>query len=89
MEETNASILTKKNIIAILIIGIILLIIPVGVKLVSERQLLRSRAAADPITFTGPDVSSDKTTTNSTTVTVELRSPLGPPVSSVSATPTP
>lgn len=80
MEETNTSILNKKNIITLLIVGIMLLVIPAGVRLMSEQQLFKSKAAADPITFTGPNVSSDKKTTTSTTVTVELRSPLGLPV---------
>lgn len=86
MEEQNPSVLNKKNIITLLIIGIMLLVIPAGVKLVSQTQLFRSRAAADPITFTGDSVSADKRTTSSTTVTVELRSPLGPPPT---ATPAP
>ncbi|MDD2823332.1 MAG: hypothetical protein PHQ59_04620 [Candidatus Daviesbacteria bacterium] len=79
MEEVNKGLLNKKNIIALLVIGIMLLVIPVGVKLASEQQLFKSRAAADPITFSGDSVSPDKRTTTSTTFTIELRSPLGPP----------
>ncbi|MFA5933359.1 MAG: hypothetical protein WCV81_03815 [Microgenomates group bacterium] len=79
MDENNTRTLNKKNIITLLIIGIMVLVIPVGVKLASEQQFLRSKAAADPITFTGDNVSPDKRTTSSTALTVELRSPLGPP----------
>jgi len=80
MEEINKSILNKKNIISLLIIGIMVLVIPAGVRMVGEQQLLRSKAAAEPITFTGNSVSPDKRTTSSTFLTVELRSPMGPPV---------
>lgn len=89
MEETNNRLLNKKNIITLLIVGIMLLVIPAGVRLISEQQVLKSRAAVDPLTFTGPDVSVDKTTTSNTTVSVELRSPLGPPVPNDTVTPTP
>jgi predicted negative regulator of RcsB-dependent stress response len=79
MEENQNKLLTRKNIITILIIGIIILAIPVGVKLSQESQVFKSRAAADTITFSGTGVSTDKTTTTTPNVTVELKSPLGPP----------
>ena len=78
----NSELFTKKNIITLLIVCIMLLIIPVGVKLAQEQQQLRSQAAdkADIITFTGPNVSADKATTTSPEVEIELRAPW-PPIS--------
>ncbi len=81
--EEPTSLLNKKNIFTFLIIGILLLVIPVGVKLVQEQQLLKSKAAVDPIVFTGPNVSKNAAgeyVAKDPTVQVELRSPLGPPV---------
>lgn len=86
MEEQTTQIFTKKNIISFLVIGILLLSIPFGVRLVIEQTQLRSRAAADPITFVPSETVACKTvnnrqecTTTSDTVSIELRSPLGPP----------
>lgn len=86
MEDQINQIFTKKNIISFLVIGILLLSIPFGVKLALEQTQLRSRAAVVPITFVAGDTVSCKTvnnreecTTTSDTVPVELRSPLGPP----------
>lgn len=79
MEETNNTLFTKKNILTLLIIFIALLIIPVGVKLVQEQQQLKSRAGgAATINFTGSNVDSDKKTTTSPDVEVELRAPWPP-----------
>lgn len=76
MEETEVKFLTKKNIITLLLVLIMLLVIPAGVKLATQQQVLKSRAAeGEEITFTGPNVSEDKTTTTSPEVEVELRSP--------------
>lgn len=62
-------------------ICIMLLMIPVGVKLAQEQQQLGSRAANEAsITFTGANVSADKTTTTNPEVEVELRAPW-PPIS--------
>lgn len=79
MEETSNNLFAKKNIITLLMICIILLIIPVGVKLVQEQQQLRSRAGAvEKITFTGPNVDTSENTTTSPEVDVELRAPWPP-----------
>lgn len=95
MEEQTKQFFTKKNIISFLVIGILLLSIPFGVRLALEQTQLRSRAAGNEITFvTGDTVACTTTngketcTTTSDTVPVELRSPFGPPGSPI-ATPTP
>lgn len=81
MEETDNKLFTKKNIISLLIIGIILLIIPVGVKLAQQQQQFRSQAANPvQIIFTGPNVSTDKKTATTPEIEVQLHAPW-PPIS--------
>lgn len=87
---------TKKNIIALLIMGVLVLAIPIGLKLAQKQQQLKSRASGGQagITFTGPNVSCDSggsCTTKSASVEVDLVSPDGlpPAVVSPTATPTP
>lgn len=43
--------LTRRNIISGLVVGILLLIIPFGVKLVQEKQIFKSKASSSPIQF--------------------------------------
>lgn len=76
--------LTKRNIISFLIIAVLLLAIPFSLKLIQQRQNIKSKATSDPISFatggsTGVtcDGSGNCTTTN-TTVQVELRAPAPP-----------
>lgn len=78
MEDINNKLLTKRNIIALLLFLIVVLAIPVGVKLVQQQQQLRSKAKGEgPITFVGGNVGMSGTaqTTSSLTVNVELRDP--------------
>lgn len=75
---------SKRNILAFLVVAILLISIPFGVKLVQERQNTKSKASsADAITFTGPNVdctsNPSQCTTTSSTVQLQLVSPLGPP----------
>lgn len=57
------------------------LALPLGVNLVRQQQLLKSRAAGDPIKFTGPNVEKrgDKWVAKSPQITLELVSSLGGP----------
>lgn len=73
--------LSKKNIISLLLLAILIVGIPLGVRLAQNRQQLKSRAAADPIKFSGPgvDCSKQECITTSPTINIELTSPLGPP----------
>lgn len=48
--------LNRKNIITFLVIGILLLAIPLGLRLLQSQQILKSKAAATPITFQGINV---------------------------------
>lgn len=71
--------LSKKNIIAILVVGILFLSIPFAVKMVQQQQTIRSKASAtDVINFTGSGVNCDKDpcTTTSKTIQIELRPPV-------------
>lgn len=77
--------LTKKNILGLVVVLVLLAAIPLTVNLVQQRQQVRSKAAGEPpIVFSGPNVSKDSNNqyvTTDPTVQVELRSPLGLPAS--------
>lgn len=78
----------KKTIISLLILVILVLAIPLGVELVRRQQIFQSRATAEPIVFTGPNVKlkDGKWVATKPQISLEITSPLGPPVS---PTPTP
>lgn len=72
----------KKNLVSLLVLGILILGIPLGVNLVKLQQIIKSRAAVDPITFTGPNVRQKNDGTWVATkpkIQLQLTSPLGPP----------
>lgn len=75
------SLFSKRNIIGILLIAIMLLAIPVAVRLAQEQQQLRSQAAGEgDIIFTGTSVKQDSTgnfTTTSPDVQIKVTSPFG------------
>lgn len=73
--------ITKKNLISLLLLAILIVGIPLGVRLAQNQQQLKSRAAGDPIKFsgTGVDCSKQQCTTTSPTIDIEFVSPLGPP----------
>lgn len=74
----------KKNLINLLLLGILVLALPIGINLVRQQQILKSRAVADPIVFAGDNVEqkSDGTwVAKDPKISLELTSPLGPPAS--------
>lgn len=82
---------SKKNILALVLVGILLLTIPFIVTYLKQTQILKSRATAD-IIFEGEGVSgcdSGDCQTTSSTVSVRLQSPLGPPAPASSLCTTP
>lgn len=88
-QQTEEGLFSKKNIITMLVIGIAVLIIPAAYRLLQEAQIFQSRAAGEVVTFVGDNISKDSAgniTTTTSTVGIELRSPLGPPAT---VTPTP
>lgn len=52
----SSSLLTKNNLVTLLFLAILILAIPLGVKLAEQTQILKSRAASTPITFSGTGV---------------------------------
>lgn len=56
MEEFINFFKIKKNIINVLSLAILVLAIPLGINLVRQQQILRSKAAVESIVFTGPNV---------------------------------
>lgn len=48
---------SRKNVLTGVVIVLLLVAIPVGLRLLQEQQSIRSRAAAGPIQFTGINVS--------------------------------
>lgn len=73
----------KKNLLNLLVLGILVLALPLGIDLIRQQQILKSRAAVDPIVFTGANVQQK---TDGTWVALQpqialtLASPLGPAV---------
>lgn len=83
-EQLGNKFLSKKNILALLALGVLVLSIPFAVNLLQQQQWLKSRAAQAEIKFTGPNVKVDdygNYTTTDPVVQVELSSPFGPPAS--------
>lgn len=81
-DETRNLFHNKKNVINLLILGILILGIPLGVNLVRTQQIIKSRAAVDPITFTGPNVrqkGNGAWVATKPQIELQLTSPLGPP----------
>lgn len=83
---TQENLFTKKNIITFLILAIIAVAIPVGIRLVQTQQLLRSQAApGNEVTFPNlrQDAQGNYVTTDPQKVDVRLESPFGPPASQI------
>ncbi len=83
MNNSESSLLSKKNIVTYLILAIITLAIPVGVRMVQTQQaILKSRAAGTEVTF--PDLRQNANgdyVSQSPNIKVQLTSPFGPPAS--------
>ncbi len=82
----------KKNLISLLVLGILILALPIGINLIRQQQILRSRADVDTIVFTGTNI--EKRNGKSIVldpkqpISLQLTSPLGPPGSGQSSPPT-
>jgi|GEM_PF-2330083 len=82
----------KKNLANILILGILILALPLGINLIRQQQILKSRAAADPIVFTQNAVLKNGqwfVVDRTKPISLEVTSPLGPPPPVPAASPTP
>lgn len=88
----------KKNLVNLLLLGILVLALPLGVNLIRQQQIIKSRAAVAAITFKGSNVEqkNGSMVALKPQISLELTSPLGPPgipsntpSPSPSSTPTP
>src|SRR3990172_3587432 len=73
----------KKNLINLLLLGILVLALPLGVDLIRQQQIIKSRALAEPIVFAGDNVEQKdgKWIAKAPQISLEITSPLGPPAS--------
>lgn len=56
MNDQFQELFTRKNIISLLVLAILVLAIPLGVRLIEERAILTGKAAVADLNFTGPNV---------------------------------
>lgn len=79
--QTRSFFSDKKNVVSVLILGILVLALPIGITLIRQQQIIKSQAAVDPIVFSGDGVTKNNNNWVSTKqqVTIKLTSPLGPP----------
>lgn len=84
----------RKNILGFLAVGILLLAIPFGIKLLEQTTFLKSRAGGGGVTFAGDNIvdcpSYSGPCAKDSKVTIQFTSPFGPPAGSTatpSATP--
>src|SRR3990167_2791342 len=84
---------SKKVLINLLVLGILVLALPLGIKLIREQQIIKSRATEQPpVKFIEGENTFQRNGQWMATrpqVTLELTSPLGPPEPAATATPTP
>ena len=73
----------KKNIISVLILGILILALPLGINLIHQQQIIKSRATADPIVIKSTtdvfQVNGQWVAKKDAKISLEITSPLGPP----------
>lgn len=92
IEEILSNLLhNKKHLASILFLGILILAIPIGMELLKNQRIIRSRATGEPIVFVESDdvfQKDGKWFTKTKNVSVQITSPLGPPAQPVSSPPT-
>ncbi|MCL4366006.1 dockerin type I domain-containing protein, partial [Patescibacteria group bacterium] len=73
----------KKNLVSVLILGILILALPLGITLLQRQQNIKSRANVDPIVFSGANVEqrNGNWVSLKPQISFELTSPLGPSAS--------
>ena len=71
---------TKKNLVNLLVLGILVLALPIGINLIRQQQIFKSRAVADPIVFKGDNVAlrNGEWVALKPLISLLLTSPLGP-----------
>lgn len=81
-QQSEGKLFSKRNLISYLILLILILAIPLGLRLVQTQQKLASRAAGGEVTFRGEGVDCPVTgecTATRSQIEVVLDSPFGPP----------
>ncbi len=79
---------SRKNLISVMVVLILVLAIPVGIYLIRQTQIFKSRATSDPIVFSGSNVTKDAqgryhlVDSTNKTVTLQLSTNLGAVVES-------
>ncbi len=95
--EAGLLLRNKKNLTSLLLLGIIILGLPIGIRLLKQQQILKSRAteSSEPIRFIASDTEFQQTQGNNNTwattdpnISFNLYSPLGPQ-GTTAGTPTP
>lgn len=91
MREFIDFIKDKKNLITLLVLGILILAIPLGIKLISQQKIIQSRATNPPIVFKGVNVvqKNGQWLALKPQISLELTSALGAPGVSSSPSPSP
>lgn len=56
MNDQFQELFTRKNIVSLLVLAILVLAIPLGVRLIEERAILTGQATSADLSFTGPNV---------------------------------
>lgn len=87
MGPNTSGLLTKRNIIALIIAAVLLIAIPLGLYLAQQTQIFKPRASETPpagppaikVTGTGVTCTGDSCKATGDSVDLELTSPLGPP----------
>ncbi len=89
MNDLKNQLKDRKTLVSLLVLLLLAIALPLGIKLAKDQQILRSRAAADPIRFTGENVQSRGSaspvpvivpnTNNEYQVDLEFNAPSAPP----------
>ncbi len=82
-EEFKTFFKNRKNLISVLLLGILILALPLGIRQLQMQQIIKSRAATDPVVFTGPNVKQKGNgvwVATKPKISLQITSPLGPPV---------
>lgn len=75
MQDQFSQFTSKKNLASLLVLAILVLAIPLGVNLVRQQQILKSRATGEQITFASPGI--DQRTGPKGDVTVAVAQTIG------------
>ncbi len=88
----------KKNFITLLLLGILILAVPIGINLIKNQQIFKSRATGEPIVIretlgvfqrTRPGGGLEWVAKKGAKISLELSSPLGSPASPAACVPRP